>query len=137
MDFQGDIAKIATIKNLLRALEKYIKADTDPKILARLRKASILPVQKSDGLTRLTSSASSNWLIADSERLRFYFADKVFLLDFTVEEIKSLRPLLDGLAISDRILSMKITETTIPQGDLVLQENATYLLRSKSHYLAR
>lgn len=125
------------IKNLLRALNKYIRSDADPKILARLRKASILPVQKNGGLMRLANGSASDWLIADTDRLRSSFADKVFLLDFSIEEVKLLRPLLDNLAISDRLLSAKLAETTIPKGDLILQESTTYVLRLKGQYIAR
>ncbi|CZR37438.1 uncharacterized protein FPRO_02302 [Fusarium proliferatum ET1] len=81
-----------------------------------IRQAKVFPVRYPTG-TVVLSSASVDFAIGDRDKLKTMFRDKVALLDFEMEEVRRLRPLIEWLKLQDRYLSNSVEENTFILGD--------------------
>lgn len=74
-----------------------------------LWKAPIFPVRRPDGQRELVGGQSS-FHIVDRELLEDYFRNKATLLDFTMDEARSLKPLIQWIGLDNRYLSTSVRE---------------------------
>lgn len=81
-----------------------------------IRQAKVFPVRYPTG-TVVLSSVSVDFAIGDRDKLKTMFRDKVALLDFEMEEVRRLRPLIEWLKLQDRYLSNSVEESTFILGD--------------------
>ncbi|QGI77141.1 unnamed protein product [Fusarium fujikuroi] len=81
-----------------------------------IRQAKIFPVRYPTG-TVVLSSVSVDFSIGDRDKLKTMFRDKVALLDFEMEEVRRLRPLIEWLKLQDRYLSNSVEESTFILSD--------------------
>ncbi|KAF5680457.1 hypothetical protein FDENT_8396 [Fusarium denticulatum] len=76
-----------------------------------IRQAKVFPVRYPNG-TVVLSSVSVDFAIGDRDKLKTMFRDKVALLDFEMDEVRRLRPLIEWLGLQDRYLSNSVEEST-------------------------
>ncbi|KAF5624990.1 ATPase-like ATP-binding domain protein [Fusarium sp. NRRL 52700] len=76
-----------------------------------IRQAKVFPVRYPNG-TVVLSSVSVDFAIGDRDKLKMIFRDKVALLDFEMDEVRRLRPLIEWLRLQDRYLSNSVEEST-------------------------
>ncbi|CVK88266.1 uncharacterized protein FPRN_02199 [Fusarium proliferatum] len=81
-----------------------------------IRQAKVFPVRYPTG-TVVLSSVSVDFAIGDRDKLKTMFRDKVALLDFEMEDVRRLRPLIEWLKLQDRYLSNSVEESTFILGD--------------------
>ncbi|KAI1011281.1 hypothetical protein LB504_002188 [Fusarium proliferatum] len=81
-----------------------------------IRQAKIFPVRYPTG-TVVLSSVSVDFAIGDRDKLKTMFRDKIALLDFEMEDVRRLRPLIEWLKLQDRYLSNSVEESTFILGD--------------------
>lgn len=81
-----------------------------------IRQAKVFPVRYPTG-TVVLSSVSVDFAIGDRDKLKTMFRDKVALLDFEMEEVRRLRPLIEWLKLQDRYLSNSVEESTFILSD--------------------
>ncbi|KAF5538359.1 ATPase-like ATP-binding domain-containing protein [Fusarium mexicanum] len=76
-----------------------------------IRQAKVFPIRYPTG-TVVLSSVSVDFAIGDRDKLKMMFRDKVALLDFEMDEVRRLRPLIEWLRLQDRYLSNSVEEST-------------------------
>ncbi|XEU94732.1 hypothetical protein FSHL1_000016 [Fusarium sambucinum] len=81
-----------------------------------IRQAKVFPVRYPTG-TVVLSSVSVDFAIGDRDKLKTVFREKIALLDFEMEEVRRLRPLIEWLKLQDRYLSNSVEESTFILGD--------------------
>lgn len=131
---------IPLAKELLRALNDCLREHAWPAgtYLCQIKERRVFPVRVFEGNServQLMDCSHSDWFIADQHRLRRCFIAKLPLLDFSVDDLKMLEPLIESLDLKCRKLSARVKEKTTPKGRLWLHKHLTASLRSKSHYL--
>ncbi len=123
------------IKPLFLALPKYFNAlkfpDGD-----RLRMVTCLPVRNRDGEVSRKSSLD-RFFIPDQQSLVDNFRDSVPLLDFSVDEVRHLKPLFESLQIMDKSLRACVKSSWEPVGIPHEDGAMVKLLQSKSELLCR
>ena len=137
---KGQIPEVENIKGLLEAINARLSMNYDDDSINRLHDARVFPTCISTGAVQLHSCLDTDWFIADTDRLRGCFEDKLLVLDFPTKDTKNtgrLEPLLKRLSLLDRRLSGVVKEKTLTTGTLDLEKNTTTSLRSKAKYIAR
>ncbi|KAF5001525.1 hypothetical protein FGRMN_996 [Fusarium graminum] len=99
------------IKVALLSLNGLLQTETTYLDPEPIRQAKVFPVRYPTG-TVVLSSVSVDFAIGDRDKLRTIFCDKIALLDFGMEDVRRLRPLIDWLRLQDRYLSNSVEETT-------------------------
>lgn len=105
------------------------------KSLEELRGCKCLPVKLRSG-TIDWQDQSGQFAIIDRRAYGKLFSGKVNFLDFTLEEVHSLRSLLVGLGLQDRYTSKTVQETTTVRGGLA-SERLGQDLRRKAYAICR
>jgi hypothetical protein len=82
-------------------------------------------------------SCNNTFFIPDQQSLVDTFKESLPLLDFTVDEVRKLRPLFESLRIMDRTLRASVKTSWKPTGKPVMDAGMTERLKSKSGYLDR
>jgi hypothetical protein len=90
------------------ALLQTDKTSLDPELLL---KAKVFPVRHPNGDTAL-SSARTDFAIGDREYLVARFEGKIKILDYTVEEVRHLKPFLEWTKLTTRLLSVTVQESS-------------------------
>ncbi|KAF5589156.1 ATPase-like ATP-binding domain-containing protein [Fusarium pseudocircinatum] len=93
------------------SLNGLLQTDTTRLDPEPIRQAKVFPVRYPTG-TVVLSSVSVDFAIGDRDKLKTMFRDKVALLDFEMDEIRRLRPLIEWLGLQDRYLSNSVEEST-------------------------
>ncbi|KAJ5263150.1 hypothetical protein N7478_010755 [Penicillium angulare] len=124
------ISKIWCLNALLSTDDTYV----DPRPLLQ---KSIFPVVFPDGSSALCS-ADTRFAIPDREHLASRFRGKIKLLDFTQEEVRSLRPFFDWANLSHCYLSASVRELTSISGDTTpFNPSPTRDIKHKAHAIVR
>ncbi|KAF5638186.1 uncharacterized protein FTJAE_5432 [Fusarium tjaetaba] len=76
-----------------------------------IRQAKVFPVRYPTG-TIVLCSVSVDFAIGDRDKLKTMFRDKIALLDFEMDEVRRLRPLIEWLGLQYRYLSNSVEEST-------------------------
>lgn len=108
--------KTEEVKVALLSLNGLLQTETirlDPE---PIRQAKVFPVRYPTG-TVVLSSVSVDFAIGDRDKLNTMFCDKIALLDFEMEEVHRLRPLIEWLKLQDRYLSNSVEESTFISSD--------------------
>jgi hypothetical protein len=105
---------LAHLKSQLKTLSSFIgERDIDPTIqpLSLLGEGvRIFPVRPLGSAAVKLVAYPTGFVIVDRVRLGSYFADKVDVLDFSLDEIRDLSPLFGWLGIESRLLSRLVKE---------------------------
>jgi hypothetical protein len=103
------------IKNIIWSLNALLQTESDRLDPEPLRKAHIFPVRHPDGSVILLS-ADTEFAIVDRDHLAARFRDRIKLLDYTLEEVRRLKPFLQWANLEQRYLSASVKEITSFQG---------------------
>ncbi|KAF2810106.1 uncharacterized protein BDZ99DRAFT_442610 [Mytilinidion resinicola] len=105
------------------------------KALEKLRDCKCLPIKLPSGTTEW-SDCSEDFAIVNRRDYSQTFAGQIKVLNFSLEEVHSLKPFLTGLGLEERYLSRAVREETTVQGGLI-SERLTAELRKKSYAICR
>ncbi|KAH7320590.1 hypothetical protein B0I35DRAFT_459384 [Stachybotrys elegans] len=131
---EGSRKSIEEIKSALRSFSSLLRSDPTHLDRAPLLKASVFPIKYPDGSTKL-QSADTSFAIVDRQDLGSKFASKIKLLDFSLEEVRYLKPFFKWLNMEGRCLSNCVRQITsvwggnqrpitVPQRDLKRKAHA-------------
>ena len=130
----SSLIEFSGLKSLILAIPTVI----GPGKISRLRKIKFLPVRRlHSGSDASLVSPVDKFFIADRQYLCALFTGELPLLDFSVEEIHKLSPLLDSLSVRDRRLSVLVKEEGRIVGLKTLDSTMTAKFRGKATALMR
>lgn len=98
----------------------------------RMRQAKALPVRMGQNDSSL-EDASAEFVIADHERYDEAFRPKAAFLDFTIDEVQLLHPLIKELGLRNRYLSQKVKEASVIDGDPNSNDALTKELQARAY----
>jgi hypothetical protein len=137
---------LAHITALFHTLGKLLEEDDTASNRARftnLRTVSMFPVSKNwkqemHQVSALeTSSAGSEWFIADTTPLRTTFAGIVPLLDIKVDDLGAMDQILEIMGLKNRFLSKCASSIPTTEGAVELNEALTKTFKSRDDYIIR
>jgi hypothetical protein len=152
VDFLG--VKVPDLGMLVQELKKVAKSDPSAvevisliwqinamspagKDLEALKKSKIFPVRLANGKVELCSKEVL-FAISDRKILGDAFDGRIDFLDFSLEEVRRLRPFLSCLGLEDRYLSTAAIETSsFERGGEHYTKEWTRHLRRRAHALFR
>ncbi|CAG8949950.1 hypothetical protein HYFRA_00004281 [Hymenoscyphus fraxineus] len=123
---------VTAIKSMIVAINAMNPQMDD---LSSLRDISFLPVKSSGSIT--LQSRESNFCIIDRTKLAEIFRPHTGLLDFTLEEVRSLAPFLNALELRDNDLSWLCVEQTACSDEGVVDPVLTQNFARRAPYLVR
>jgi len=100
-----------------------------------LRRSNIFNVTKTNGQKALTDT-TSDFAIVDRSELGSAFDGKIRVLDYTIEEVRTCRPLLLALGLKSKHLSELVEETTTVR-DGQVNNQLTRAFRQKAYAIFR
>jgi hypothetical protein len=103
------VAELKTTIWSFNALLQTDKDSLDPELLLR---AKVFPVRYPNGDPAL-SSAEIDFAIGDREYLVTRFEGKIKILDYTVEEVRQLKPFFEWTKLTTRLLSIAVQENSM------------------------
>lgn len=113
---QSPPSNTEVIKAAILSLNGLLQTESTPLDPEPIRQAKIFPVRYPTGTVAL-SSVSVDFAIGDRDKLKKMFCDKISLLDFDMEDVRALRPLIEWLRLQDRYLSNSVEEATSISND--------------------
>jgi hypothetical protein len=130
---------VSKVKEMIWAINAMDPVESD---LAPLRNSKFLPVrQKDQNGTTLTDFQiqTDDFVINDRNRIAGIFQreSRIAFLDFTLEEIGQLNPLLQTLGLGTRYLSFLSDEMTACEDNGQIDAIQTSIFRDRAHYLLR
>ena len=123
---------ISQVKTLLWEIN-YRKPHASDLVVVKT--SNILPIREATGYLQLRS-LEDTFVLFDRESHAKTFRTKVASLDFEIEELRLLRPLIDAFGLSARYTTRLVDEKTRAQ-DAVLYASGTQDLRSRAHAIFR
>jgi hypothetical protein len=130
---------IPQVKNLLWSLNALLPSESGEKPVFGDAASScrIFPVRMPDGNLK-PLSARDEFVIADRQHFADAFRDMAKVLDFSLEEVRRLKPLIDWTGIAGRYLSLEVVERTVVEDtQCVLDKQLTRDLSYKAGAFAR
>ncbi len=124
-------------KDLLIALNQYLINGTSSRSLRSLRGTPAIPVSRGNADTRVVSYDAGGWYIADRPSLRESFMGRVYLMDFSIVAIGTLKPLIGAMGLENRLLSNAVVESTESDGQAIIDTNWTESIRCRAQYFTR
>lgn len=129
--------RFAEFKNGLWLLSSFLETARPRPNPTPLLRSKVFPVRYPDGSTVLVS-AETDFAIVDRNALAERFAGHVRLLDFTLDEVALLKPLLGWLGLEQRYLSARVADMTFLSGDAKVPISSVNRdLKYKAHALIR
>ncbi|KAK3331475.1 hypothetical protein B0H66DRAFT_487633 [Apodospora peruviana] len=106
------------VKNLLWSFNALLQTEPDRLLDPQpLLNASVFPVRyPGDGGTSLRSPDTVEFAIVDREHLAARFRDKIKMLDYSLEDVRRLKPFLEWAKLEHRYLSASVREITSLSG---------------------
>ena len=127
-------------KDILLVLNDYLDRGLSSASIKKLRGQNIIPVAKRirTGEDRCLMNYDQDiWYLADRSSLLECFKKKVWLIDFPVEVVRRLSPLVTALNVENYVLSKAVEETTECCGDAILDQGHTIELRERVRFFIR
>lgn len=129
---------VSEIKELLKTLNSFLRTETSPPSPGRLLNARIFPVREPSSETAVLCNSNTQFTLIDREGPPSRFTGVIRILDFTLQEIRYLKPLFGWTGLESRYLSRCMKEISrvgdgvqsqISQSDRDLKKKAYALLR--------
>jgi hypothetical protein len=99
-------------ESVIRDIQNICALNPDPRILQdKLQSCEILPVRHPTGQVEWMAS-TADFAITDHREYEKLLKDQISILDFTLEEVHSLKIFLHGLGLGQRYLSEAVEEET-------------------------
>jgi len=108
-------ASVAEIKETLQAFTSLLPSENPPPSPKKILESRIFPVRYPNGQVELRTSRVE-FAIVDRQRLGDAFSSKAQLLDFTLDEVRQLRPFLRWAGLERRYLSRTVKEISRVEG---------------------
>ena len=123
-------------KSILREISRLMVTEKIDKrletSLTHLSQTKFLPVRVGQNDPNLVD-ISTDFAIADHKRYDDALRPHAAFLDFTLEEIQELHPLIKGLGLRSRYLSQSVKETSVITGDLNSNDALTKELQARAY----
>ena len=129
--------QLSRLRSALAALNSMLDRETAAPISDALVQSRIFPIRQLDGSVDAVSF-SQDFIIPDNPPLAQRFSGKLRMLDFSVEEIHRLRPLIHWAGLEARYLSAVVQETSCVTSSAVFPVTSSSLdLKMKAHAMLR
>jgi hypothetical protein len=129
---------ITEMKKVIMVIGSMFNQDTTNEeykgLLSHLQNVNFVPVRNGDAEAELHSIAS-DFAIVDHTRYAEAFRDCAAFLDFDIEEVRVLHPLLMLFGLEQRLLSRAVKEDALYNGVNIKNEALTEDLRRRSYAL--
>lgn len=103
----------------------------------QLLRAPVFPVRSGDGSVSLCP-ANADFAIIDREHLAAHFNGRIKVLDYTLEEVRRLKPLLKWAGLQGRYLSVCVREiTSVSDGGVRPISAPNRDIKRKAHAILR
>ena len=124
------------LKKMIWALNDMNPKESD---LRPLMSCDFLPIRvgRSGSDSISLQSCSRNFAITDRAKLASSFTGQIGFLDFSLEEVRQLRPFLQALDLDRKYLSFICIENTACNEDRVLDRKLTKEFQDRAYYLLR
>lgn len=123
-------------QSVLQEMRNICALNPTPKVLWKnLSNCKCFPVRKPLGEV-LWASCLDSFFIVDRADYGNLFRDRIAMLDFTLEEAHSVKPIFLGLKLESKFLSNSVVENTRVE-DGVYNSALTNDLRRKAYAIAR
>ena len=111
------------VKNLLWSLKALLfpGIGTRPAFADEVASCRIFPVKMPDG-RKQPLTALDDFAIIDRQHYADALKNKVKILDFTLDEVRRLRPLIEWAGLTDRYLSRSVVEQTVVDDELCVED---------------
>ncbi|KAK2591572.1 hypothetical protein QQS21_010742 [Conoideocrella luteorostrata] len=125
------------IKTSIWTTNSLLSISSDSAPPGDILESTLFPVRFPNG-TVTCCSTTTDFFIADRATLRQSFAQKVNLLDFTLEEVVQLRPFLQWTGLQERYMSLCVREITMCQDEgAMLISRPNRQIHNRAHALLR
>jgi len=101
---------VSEVKELLKTLNSFLRTESSPPSPSRLLNARIFPVREPSSGNVVLCTSNTQFALVDREGPPSRFIEVVRVLDFTLQEIRHLKPLLAWTCLESRYLSRCIME---------------------------
>lgn len=122
-------ASIDGVKSLLWSLKAVLPLESGerPAFADKIAFCPIFPANMPDGNIKLLT-ARDDFGIVDRQPYADALGSKIKLLDFTLDEVRQLKPLFEWAGLTDRYLSRSVLEQTVVDDELCMEN--TNLIRN-------
>jgi hypothetical protein len=129
---------VLEVKELLKTLNSFLRTESSPPSPSRLLNARIFPVREPSSGNVVLCTSNAQFALVDREGPPSRFIEVVRVLDFTLQEIRHLKPLLAWTGLESRYLSRGMRETSrVGDGVQVPVSQPHRDLRRKAYALLR
>lgn len=130
--------ELQPIKGRLRQLNDFLRGMCPVPDSSKLMKAKCLPIRTADNVV-LFGSASMDFLINDRQELHQVFSSQVRFLDFSLDEVCRLGPLINWLGLSAKYASKSVEEVSrvLDRSDETCNSNRSHTMLHIAHGLVR
>ncbi|KAK5164154.1 uncharacterized protein LTR77_010245 [Saxophila tyrrhenica] len=136
LELKGRLDRIELAKEQLVLLSRFIALKhTGLGRTSELLNAEILSVREEAGALR--APADSGWFTADRARVGQCFQGRLWLLDFDMDQLALLQPLIARMGLQKHSLSAHVVERTEISGASSFNPAITNELRSKAPFISR
>lgn len=124
-------------KSTVFSFNSLLQTEMEPLDARRIQEACIFPIRYPDGQTRLGSSVT-DFAIGDRDYLVPFFANKVKVLSYTMEDVRRLAPFFEWTRLQNRYLSSLVKkDTSVAEGAQRPISSKIRDLKFKAHYILR
>jgi hypothetical protein len=103
---------VSEVKELLKTLNSFLRAEPNPPSPDRLLNSRVFPVREPSSGNVILCTSNRRFALVDREGPPSRFIEMVRVLDFTLQEIRQLEPLLAWTRLESRYLSRLMKETS-------------------------
>ncbi|KAJ3566247.1 hypothetical protein NPX13_g7209 [Xylaria arbuscula] len=126
-------SSVPEVKNSIWTVNSLLVSETSLPSPSGIIESSIFPVHYPSGGVKC-QPIQTEFFVVDRELSRKSFMSKVKLLDFSLKEVKDLRPFLNWLGLQDRYLSCCTKEvTSFPGQGATLISTPSFQIRHKAY----
>ncbi|KAH7378152.1 hypothetical protein BKA64DRAFT_585931 [Cadophora sp. MPI-SDFR-AT-0126] len=101
---------VSEVKELLKTLNSFLRTEANPPSPSRLLNSRVFPVKEPSSGNAVLCTSNSQFVLVDREGPPSRFIRLVKVLDFTLPEIRQLKPLLSWTRLESRYLSQRMRE---------------------------
>ncbi|KAE9369948.1 hypothetical protein N431DRAFT_381328 [Stipitochalara longipes BDJ] len=129
---------VPEVKELLKTLNSFLRAEPNPPSPSRFLNARIFPVREPSSIDAILCTSKTQFALVDREGPPSRFREMVRVLDFTLQEIRQLKPLLSWARLESRYVSRCMRETSCLGDGVKAPISQTHRdLKRKSYALLR
>jgi hypothetical protein len=101
---------VSEVKELLKTLNSFLRSESSPPSPGRLLNARVFPVREPSSGNVILCTSETQFALVDREGPPSRLTEVIRVLDFTLQEIRHLKPLLAWTGLESRYLSRCMRE---------------------------